>query len=110
MCPECGCDIESAMVAAVWMRRQSFRWRLFLLSPIIALPGLVLFGIGQPVLAFVLGWIFGYRASALDDELMGGNRTRLDLACGAFVLSLSWTVLSTIGLLILFALLFTHVV
>lgn len=95
LCPECGEHIESAAVVRAWISQVKRRWSYFYLSPILALPGLIFFGVGQPILSVVLGTIFGYRALSLDVELFGGDSTRVGNACQAVAMSVSWTVVTT---------------
>ena len=103
-CPECGTDVESARATRDFSHRTSRRWKLFLLAPAIALPGLVLYGIGQPATAFILGTIFGYRALKRDCELYGEVVVPVGLFFHAIGLSVAWTTITSLALAMFFTL------
>lgn len=105
LCPECGTDIESARAAKDFSRRTGRRWKWFLLAPAIALPGVVLYGIGQPAIALILGTIFGYRALKRDCELYGEMVVPAGLFFHAVGLSVAWTTMTSLVLAMLFTLL-----
>jgi hypothetical protein len=70
-----------------------------------ALPGLVFYGVGQPVLATLLGWIFAYRAFALWDRLLGFRRQPAVNVVLALMLAAAWavsflTALAVVGMVV----------
>ena len=91
-CPECGTPADLVNLATGWDRRLSNRWSLFLWSPIISLPGLLLFLVGHPIVSWVLGTVLAYRAFDLEQRLRGGPRSGpFILLFQSTLLALSWT-------------------
>ncbi len=102
VCPECGTAIDSDCTHSLLARESARRWRLAVLSPVFALPGLLVFIVGQPVLCFVLAAWFAFRAFEVDDELFRRPSSKVGRILQAFVFALAWTAFST-GMIALFA-------
>jgi hypothetical protein len=99
-CPECGTGTDWLARRHVWQRLSSRRWRWFMLAPLISLPGVLLAGIGQPILSFGLSTIFAYRALKFDDEIDHRPGSDLGRVCQALMLSFNWVLFST-GVLVI---------
>ncbi len=94
-CPECGTGTDSLSRRHVWERISTRRWRWFVLAPLISLPGVLLAGIGQPILSFGLSTIFAYRALRFDDAIDDRPGSDLGRLFQALMLSFNWVLFST---------------
>ncbi len=102
VCPECGATISSDNTRLILARESARRWRLAVLSPVFALPGLLVLIVGQPVLCFALAAGFAYRAIEFDDEMLQRPSSRFGRFLQAFLFGLVWTSFSA-GVLALVA-------
>lgn len=99
-CPECGAAIDTDLTMAILAKESARRWRLVMLSPVFALPGLLVVVIGQPMICFALAAGFAYRALTLDDLVHRRPGSRFGRGVQAVGLALVWTLFST-GILVL---------
>lgn len=102
-CPECGTGTDAMSRRHVWQRLSNRRWRWFMLAPLISLPGVLLAGIGHPVLSFGLSAIFAYRALSFDDQMDHRPGTDLGRLVQALTLAFNWVLFSTGALVIVAA-------
>jgi hypothetical protein len=94
VCPECGGRIDSSAIIILWRKACDRAFLMFFLAPIMALPGLIFYVVGQPVLCFALAWFFGYRAMSRTDKLLGVRNQQVINILASLVLAFAWTVLS----------------
>lgn len=91
-CPECGFGLNSDSIAQEHKRRESRWWRLFLFSPILALPIAALQVVVQPLLALLLGAYFAWRAILHDDFRQRIKRHKSRRVQEAIALAFVWTI------------------
>lgn len=94
-CPECGARTDEWSIAIGRDRLVTGRWSWFLLSPILALPCLILMGIGHPIATLFLGIVLAYRAFELEEHVADQwHRSGMVRLAKSFLLSLVWTIAS----------------
>lgn len=95
ICPECGSKIDPNATTVLLERASARRWKHVFLSPIYALPGVLLLVVGQPVLSFVMAAVFAYRAMSMDDAIERREASAILRATQAVMLAIAWTTFSS---------------
>lgn len=95
LCPECGAETSHFAIIVVHRRRRQRLWKLFYLSPVLALPGCAGYAVGQPILSMVLCTFFAYRAMVLEDRIHNRDPLRGAAAVQAVLSSAAWTAAGT---------------
>ena len=96
VCPECGIVIDSSATLIIWRKQSRLAWKLFYLSPLIALPAVLLYGIGYPPVCFLLAGAFGYRALSRWDLALGIRKQQGVNLFAATMLAIAWTCFSCV--------------
>jgi hypothetical protein len=93
--PECGKTLNRSPLRDLWRRRSDRAWQLVFLAPLMALPGCVLYGVGQPIISVILTTGLAYRAFARDDRMNSVPPAAITYMALAAVLGVGWSMFTT---------------